>query len=206
MISHASPSRQDPSRATYRWRAAMAGALLCTVALVPTSVRGQAPVPPGMQPSGPVIESGGPSLHVDAPTFTVPAGHVFKAVFVINAGGGDTAKVNEQLMTVARFYNVHGRHGIAPERVRAAAVVHGSGWPALLTDSAFAARYGGKPNPSRRMVEELLQHGAQIVLCGQTAGVRGVRREELLPGVQVAISAMTALNVLQAQGYLMNPW
>jgi intracellular sulfur oxidation DsrE/DsrF family protein len=76
----------------------------------------------------------------------------------------------------------------------------------LLTDAAFAARFGGKPNPSRKLVEELLQHGAQLVLCGQTAGARGIRREELLPGVQVAISAMTALNVLHTQGYVYNPW
>jgi intracellular sulfur oxidation DsrE/DsrF family protein len=51
-----------------------------------------------------------------------------------------------------------------------------------------------------------VQHGAQLVLCGQTAGSRGVRRDELIPGVKVAISAMTALNVLQADGYRFNPW
>ncbi len=166
----------------------------------------QAPVIPGQQPSGPVIQSTGMSIKVDNPTFAVPKGHVFKALFVIDAGGGDSVKVNAQITTMARFYNLHVRHGYAEENVKAAAVVHGSGWPALLTDAAFAARFGGKPNPSRRLVEELLQHGAQLVLCGQTAGARGIRRDELLPGVQVAISAMTALNVLHAQGFVYNPW
>jgi intracellular sulfur oxidation DsrE/DsrF family protein len=146
------------------------------------------------------------SIKVDNPTFAVPKGHVFKALFEINVGGGDSVKVNEQITTMARFYNLHVRHGYAEENVKAAAVVHGSGWTALLTDAAFAARFGGKPNPSRKLVEELLQHGAQLVLCGQTAGARGIRREELLPGVQVAISAMTALNVLHTQGYVYNPW
>ena len=166
----------------------------------------QAPTIPGQQMSGPVIQSTGMSIKVDDPTFVAPANHVFKAVFEINAGGGDTVRVNDQLNNVARFYNLHVRHGTPESRVRAAAVVHGSGWPALLNDSAFAARYGGKPNPSRKLVEELIQHGAQIILCGQTAGGRGIRREELLPGVKVAISAMTALNVLQADGYQFNPW
>jgi len=161
---------------------------------------------PGQQPSGPVIQSTGMSIKVDNPTFAVPDGHVFKAVFVIDAGGPDTVRVNAQLTTVARFYNLHVRHGIPEDRVRAAAVVHGSGWQSLLTDSAYAARFGGKPNPSRKLVEELMQHGAQLVLCGQTAGARGIRREELVPGVKVAISAMTALNVLQADGYRYNPW
>jgi intracellular sulfur oxidation DsrE/DsrF family protein len=85
-------------------------------------------------------------------------------------------------------------------------VFHGGGWTALLTDSAFAARFGGKPNPSRKLVEELLQHGAQLVLCGQTAGGRNVRRDELLPGVKVAVSAMTAMIVLQNEGYRFIPW
>lgn len=166
----------------------------------------QAPVIPGQQPNGPVIQSTGMSIKVDNPTFVVPKGHVFKALFEINAGGGDSVKVNEQITTMARFYNLHVRHGYAEENVKAAAVVHGGGWTALLTDAAFAARFGGKPNPSRKLVEELLQHGAQLVLCGQTAGARGIRRDELLPGVQVAISAMTAFNVLQTQGFLYNPW
>ena len=166
-----------------------------------------APAPiPGQQMSGPVIQSTGMSIKVDDPTFVVPDGHVLKAVFEINAGGGDTVRVNDQLNNVARFYNVNVRHGMPESRVQAAAVFHGSGWPALLTDAAFAARFGGKPNPSRKLAEELMQHGAQLVLCGQTAGARGVRREELLPGVKVAISAMTAMQVLQSSGYTFNPW
>ncbi len=76
----------------------------------------------------------------------------------------------------------------------------------LLSDSAYGARFGGQANPSKRLVEELLANNVQLVLCGQTAGFRGVKREELLPGVQLAISAMSALNVFQAQGYQFNPW
>lgn len=184
-----------------------AGALLvvATVALhLPAALAAQRPDVAGLTRSGPVIESAGPTVMVDNPTFALPAGHVFKAVFEINRG--DTAVVSEQLTTVARFLNLHARHGIPRERVQAAAVVHGSGWMALLTDSAYGARFAGRPNPSRRLVEELLADGVPLVLCGQTAGMRGVRREELLPGVQVAISAMSALNVFQAQGYQFNPW
>lgn len=182
-------------------------AVLATlVVILAAPVSAQPPAIPGQQSSGPVIQSTGMSIKVDNPTFTVPEGFVFKAVFVIDAGGTDTVRVNPQLTTVARFYNLHVRHGYPEERVRAAAVVHGNGWQSLLTDSAFAVRFGGKPNPSRRLVEELVQHGAQLVLCGQTAGSRGIRREELIPGVKVAISAMTAINVLQADGYRYNPW
>jgi intracellular sulfur oxidation DsrE/DsrF family protein len=181
---------------------ALAVALVALTA--PAALVAQRPDVAGFTRSGPVIESTGPTVKVEHPTFDLPARHVFKAVYEINRG--DTAMVSEQLTTVARFINLHVRHGIAKERVQAAAVFHGSGWMALLSDSAYGARFNGKPNPSRRLVEELLAYGVPLVLCGQTAGMRGVRREELLPGVQVAISAMSAMNVFQTQGFQLNPW
>ncbi len=182
------------------------GALLTASALLlPVAASAQrAPNVPGMQPSGPVINSTGFSIKVENPTFAIPAGHVFKAVWEINQG--DTASVNQQLTTIARFLNVHARHDIPASRVQTAAVVHGGGWIALMNDSAYAARYGGKTNPSKALVQELLASGTQLVLCGQTAGARGIKQEELLPGVQIAISAMTALNVFQTQGFQFNPW
>jgi intracellular sulfur oxidation DsrE/DsrF family protein len=180
--------------------------LTALLLLGPQTTTPQLQTPSSLQSSGPVIQSAGRTFLVEHPTFAVPAGHVFKSVFEINAGGDVSEGVNEQLGTVARFYNLHVRHGIPEKNVQAAAVFHGMGWTALLTDAAFAKRYGGKPNPSRRLTEELLEHGAQLILCGQTAGARGIGREELIPGVQVAISAMTALTVLQSQGYQFNPW
>ena len=173
---------------------------------LPAAARGQAPAIPGMQPTGPRIMSGGMSIQVDDPTFVVPADHTFRAVFEIAQGDGEGAQANPQVTTVARFLNLHARHGVPDERVHAAAVVHGGGWTALLSDEAYAARFDGKANPTRDLVQELMANGVQIVLCGQTAGARGVRREELLPGVQVSLSAMTALNLFLTRGYHLNPW
>lgn len=179
---------------------------LVAALVISVPLTGQAPGSVNQQASGPVIAAAGPSFVVQDPTFVTPARGDFRALFEIDAGGGDTVKVNEQLVTMARFFNSHARNGVAEARLKAAAVFHGSGWTALLSDSAFAARFGGKPNPSRKLVEELLQHGAQLVLCGQTAGVRNIRRDELLPGVKVAVSAMMAFLTLQNDGYRMIPW
>lgn len=173
---------------------------------VASAVGAQTPALPGQQMSGPIITSSGMSFVVEDPTFVIPTKHTYKAVFEINVGGGDTVAVNAQLTTLARFYNLHARNGVPETKLRTAAVIHGSGWTALLSDAAFAARFGGKPNPSRALTEELLRHGTQLVLCGQTAGARGVRREELLPGVKVAISAMSALQYFQSDGYAFIPW
>ena len=166
----------------------------------------QAPSSVSQQSSGPVITAAGPSFVVQAPTFIAPARLEMKALFEIDAGGGDTLKVNEQLVTMARFFNIHVRNGVAESRLKAAAVFHGAGWTALLSDAAFAARFGGAQNPSRKLVQELLAHGAQLVLCGQTAGARSISRSELLPGVKVSTSAMTAMLALQNDGYRYIPW
>lgn len=182
-----------------------AAGLTLAMTFAGSAIAQNAPLP-GRTATGPVINSEGMSFKVDNPTFEIPAGHIFKSVWIVNAGGGDTTRINQQLVTVARFYNALVRNGYSEDKLKAAAVFHGDGWTALLTDSAFAARFGGKTNPSKGIVQELLQHGAQLVLCGQTAGSRGIRREELLPGVKVAVSAIAAFNVFQTQGYQYNPW
>ena len=205
MSALSTPVATTAARATRTVRALRTTCAILAACAVTRTSSAQAPLP-GQQMSGPLIQSTGMSFKVEDPTFTIPSGHTFKALFIISAGGGDSAKVNEQVMTMARYFNLHARNGIPEDRVMAAAVFHGNGWPAILNDSAFAARFGGKPNPSRRTVEELLQHGATLVLCGQTAGNRGIRREELLPGVKVAISAMSATEYLQSEGFRIIPW
>lgn len=184
---------------------APAPALLVVFLGLPVATAAQQP-PPGMQPHGPRIVSAGPTFAVENPTFEAPADHVFRAVFEIDQGDADGTQMNPQLVTIARFLNLHARHGVPDDRVHAAAVVHGSGWTALMSDEAYGARFDGRTNPTRALVEELVANGVQIVLCGQTAGARGVMVDDLLPGVQMGLSAMTALNVFQARGYQFNPW
>jgi len=189
---------------TFTLRAVAVLPLLTLACALPVAAQGPSSV--AQQASGPVITAAGPSFIVEAPTFTAPSRLEMKAVFEIDAGGGDTLNVNPQLVTMARFFNIHARNGVAEQQLKAAAVFHSAGWTALLSDSSFAARFGGKPNPSRKLVQELLQHGAVLVLCGQTAGARNVSRADLLPGVKVSTSAMTAMLVLQNEGYRLIPW
>ena len=65
---------------------------------------------PGLTQSGPVIQSTGQSVKVDDATFVIPERHVFKAVYVIDRA--DTTGANQQLTTIARFLNLHVRHGV----------------------------------------------------------------------------------------------
>ncbi len=181
----------------------MRTAPIAVAMLLASALGAQAPRVP-MQESGPLIMSGGPSFEVPDANFPIPPGHVFRVMWEINAQP-DSSQVNPQLGTLARFYNLHVRNGVAKENLQGAAVVYGNGWIPLLTDEAYQARYG-RPNPSKALVQELIAAGTRFAVCGQTAASRGVRREELLPGVQLAASAMTALNVFYAEGYRLQPW
>ena len=48
--------------------------------------------------------------------------------------------------------------------------------------------------------------GVYIYVCGQSAAYYDVATEDLLPGVDMALSAMTAHTMLQQQGYAINPF
>ncbi len=167
------------------------------------------------QPStGPVIMSGGAVFDVPNPTFATPLDKDFRVVFEIARGVADapagaaatrTPAPNEQLDALARFLNMHARAGVARDRVQLAAVVHGTAGTDLLDDETYRARYGTN-NPSAPLIRELLQAGVRIVLCGQTSMRRDVPRDKVIPGVQIALSAMTAMSVLQSQGFSLNPW
>jgi intracellular sulfur oxidation DsrE/DsrF family protein len=154
---------------------------------------------------GPVITSGGPVYEVANPDFTTPMDTQLKAVFEMRNPPENPARTNQQLGTMARYLNMHARAGVPRENVRVAAVVHGGASSALLQDEFYQEREGVE-NPNKELIREIIAAGGQVILCGQTAGARNITRDQLLPGVQLALSAMTALTVLQQQGYQLILW
>ena len=155
--------------------------------------------------TGPIIQSGGPVFEVDAPDFKTPTDLEYKIAFEISQPASSPDKLNAALTTVARFMNMHAQAGVPRNKIHAAVVVHGgAGWE-VLGNEAYADHHG-VPNPNAVLIRELVDAGAQVILCGQTAASRGIPRDGLIPGVQVALSAMTALYALQEDGYRVNPW
>jgi intracellular sulfur oxidation DsrE/DsrF family protein len=158
---------------------------------------------------GPVFDTFGPVASVDADV-QLPADAAFRHSFDI-AEVADPGTVSRRLESVARFINMHVRAGVPEERVQVAVVVHGRAAFDLLHSQAYAARNaneegGGAENASLPLVEALLAHGVQIYLCGQSAAGLGIANEDLAPGVQMALSAMTMHALLQQQGYTVNPF
>lgn len=174
--------------------------LICAAGALAPSIEAQ------VRPqSGPVIESAGPVFDIPDPTFTTPTDLTYRMVFEVANGASEPDRKNQQLGTIARFLNMHAQAGIPVSQLRVAAVVHGTAGKEMLLDEAYREEFG-TANPNTELLRELTAAGVQIVLCGQTVSARGIDRGRLQPGVQVALSAMTALFVFQEQGYRLNLW
>ena len=144
--------------------------------------------------TGPEIEDYGPVADVDA-TFPVPKDAEFRHSYDVSQRAED-GELNRSLVTAARFINMHARVGIDLERIELAVVVHG----AAIFDVA------GDAPMSADLVKTLIDHGVRIIVCGQSAAYYDVETGDLLPGVEMALSAMTAHALLQQQGYTLNPF
>lgn len=155
--------------------------------------------------SGPVIHSAGGVFEIPDPDFETPMDGDYRIAFEVAGEAPSPGEVNPGLNTAARFLNMHARAGVPRERMHVAVVVHGPAGKALLANGAYLARLG-VDNPNLPLLDELADAGVRIVLCGQTAASRDLPRHLLAEPVEVALSAMTALLVLQDEGYRVNPF
>jgi len=154
----------------------------------------------GQATTGPVIEGFGAVYDVPAIEYDTPLDREYKAVFDVGIGEDDPGTVNRRIETLARFLNMHGRAGVPLDRMKLAIVLHGTAGKDALQHAAYRERFG-VDNPNLPLLAALDDAGVQVYLCGQTAIHRGLPSDDLAPQVRMALSAMTVLVTLQAEGY-----
>lgn len=156
--------------------------------------------------SGPVIADYGKVAEVET-TMPLPADVALRHAFDVTEGA-KAGEVNRGFDSAARFVNMHARAGVPTDRIQAAIVVHGPAVLDLLNAQAYAKRRDGKDNANANapLVAALIAHNVRVIVCGQSAAAQDVANADLLPGVEVALSAMTAHALLQQQGYTLNPF
>jgi intracellular sulfur oxidation DsrE/DsrF family protein len=154
---------------------------------------------------GPVFTEFGPVVDVPDADFAIPEDASFHVAFDVSRAA-EEGKLNRGFESAARLINMHARAGAEPMENRAAVVVHGAAVLDLLTDADWVARHRGEANPSGAMVRAMIDQGVRFIVCGQSAAGQGVAKSELIPGVELALSAMTAHALLQQQGYTVNPF
>ena len=154
--------------------------------------------------TGPAIADHGPVYDVADLDLSVSTRTVYRAAFDAVDYTTDGAGINRDLERVARFVNMHARQGVPLENMDLAVVLHGEALKSALQHDAYRQRYG-IDNPNLDLLESLAEAGVQFVACGQSVTYRGFGRDELAEPVNIALSAMTAMVTLQADGYALLP-
>ena len=85
-------------------------------------------------------------------------------------------------------------------------VVHGPGVADLASNVFYGQQNSGAANANAAIVEALTQQGVKLYVCGQSAAYYGLDKSALLPGVDMALSAMTAHAILAQDGFSTNPF
>jgi intracellular sulfur oxidation DsrE/DsrF family protein len=158
---------------------------------------------PAMHP-GPVFADVAPIATIDS-DMTIPAGAVFKVTYDVTAQATPGTS-NRAFETAPRFINGHVEAGVPAKNINIAYVVHGKAIIDLLKPEAYAKRTGGKTNATAALVTRLLANNVNFYVCGQSAVAQGIAKNELLPGVKMAISASSAHALLGMQGYTLIPF
>ncbi|MFH6603988.1 DsrE family protein [Maribacter algicola] len=149
---------------------------------------------------GPIISGFGEVFMIENPDFKVDPTQEYKAVFDIMNSPESHDALNRSIETAARFLNMHAQAGVPKDKLRAAIVVHNAASKDIITNEAYQKRYGSD-NPNSGLIQALLDADVQVIFCGQSSAARNFPKEELIEGVQLALSAMTVLIDLQNQGY-----
>ena len=147
---------------------------------------------------GPLITEYGPAADIEGAA-PLPDSARFKVSFD-TAAPAENGGLNKTLVSAARFLNMHNRSGVAPDAMNLAVVVHGK----AVRD--VANPIDKEENPNAALIKALTSHNVRIIVCGQSAAYYDVATKDLLPGVEMSISAMTAHARLQQDGYTLNPF
>ncbi|MGW9686393.1 DsrE family protein [Flagellimonas sp. 2504JD1-5] len=150
--------------------------------------------------TGPIIDDFGKVYKIDNPDFKVHPDKTYKAVIDVTGKNDSHDARNPLIETAARYLNMHAQSGVPAKQLKVALVVHGGASKDVISNTAYQKRYG-KDNPNSDLVKSLLNIDVPVIICGQSATYHGIDRSELIEGVQLSLSAMTALVHLQDEGY-----
>lgn len=162
-----------------------------------------APLPDAFH-TGPVISTFGPVATIDS-DIEIPVDTDFKVAFDV-ADAGDVGAINRTLSSAARFINMHVEAGIPVDQIKVAVVVHGRASTDMTKQNFYGALHDGAQNANAAAIATLLAHNVDVIVCGQSATAHNISKSDLLPGVQMALSAMTAHALLQQQEFTLNPF
>ncbi|MCK5401472.1 MAG: DsrE family protein [Flavobacteriaceae bacterium] len=150
--------------------------------------------------NGEIIKGFGEFFTVENPDIKTDTAATFKVIFDVSKTSEDKSDPNKYIVTAARFLNIHADQGMHKDQLKAALTIHASAWQDVLNNKEYKEKFG-VDNPNLKLIEALNTAGVDIILCGQTAVYRGLNKDNVVPSVKFALSAMTALIQYQNNGY-----
>ncbi len=147
-----------------------------------------------------IIKDFGQTFSVENPDVITDVNANHKIIFDVTQSSEDKSIVNKYVDTAARFLNMHAKAGLKPEQLHVAMTMHGGAWQDVMTNEAYKEKFG-VDNPNVELINQLTEAGVDVIICGQTAGARGLNKANVNPNVKFALSAMTALLQYQNNGY-----
>ena len=119
--------------------------------------------------------------------------------------GGEPNKLFGSIDKVARFVNIYAGAGKNPAKAQIAVVFHGDATLSVLNADAYASRFETDSNPNFDCLHALHEAGVQLIVCGQSLRQKKASAEDVMVFVDVAVSGLTAMVNLQADGFAYVP-
>jgi len=123
----------------------------------------------------------------------------YKIVLNATKGGGEESLV-PFLDKAAKVANLLAQSGVPAEHRHVVVIMQAAATPAVLNAVGLKAR-GKARNPNADLIAKLNAAGVSVRVCGQALAGANIARSEVLPGVQVDLSALTTVSALQLKGY-----
>jgi intracellular sulfur oxidation DsrE/DsrF family protein len=127
----------------------------------------------------------------------------YKLLFelVINNKESEAKEINHGLTEICRILNLHAASGIPVKNITPIIVVHAKALFAFYTNEAYQKKYK-TDNPNIAVIEELIKKtGVKFIACGQAMSFLEVLPEQMIPQMNVSLTAQTVLSHYQLKGY-----
>lgn len=115
--------------------------------------------------------------------------------------GSEPAELNAAIDKVAKYLNIYAGGGANPAKGQFAVIFHGDATLAVLNDDAYSAKFKTNGNPNLDLLHQLHEQGVELFVCGQTLISKDAKPEEVAVFIDTAVSALTVVVNLQADGY-----
>jgi intracellular sulfur oxidation DsrE/DsrF family protein len=133
-----------------------------------------------------------------------PAKDVEYKVVFSTTGGGDADKVNASLDRVARAVNLFTGAGVPLSHLHFVVVIHGPATPTVLDNAHYRQKFN-VDNPNAKLIDELSKAGVKVEVCAQALAHNNLQRDWVHREVELTLSAITDIVMLEQQGYVLYP-